>query len=299
MIKTSSMERNVDFRSGGLKLSAVLRIPTGMQQGETRPAFVVLHGFGSTKNAGNVIKPTEMLSALGYVTLRFDMRGCGGSEGKRGHVICLEQVEDTRSAISWLCEQPEVEPDRVGLLGSSFGAAVAVYTAGIDSRPACVISSGGWGNGERKFRGQHKTPEHYGQFLAMLEAGRKHKEATGQSLQVSRYAIVPIPEHLRNHVVHGSIQTFPVDTAQSMFDFRADDVVGNISPRPIIFLHSSEDSVTPTEQSIAMFDRAGLPKDLHLFGETDHFMFDESNMRVRTVVTDWLNRFFPVRIAEN
>jgi uncharacterized protein len=113
-----------------------------------------------------------MLSALGYVTLRFDMRGCGESEGKKGHVICLEQVEDTRSAISWLCEQPEVEPERVGLIGSSFGAAVAVYTAGIDSRPACVISSGGWGNGERKFRGQHKTTELYEQFLAMLEAGR-------------------------------------------------------------------------------------------------------------------------------
>jgi hypothetical protein len=28
-------------------------------------------------------------------------------------------------------------------------------------------------------------------------------------------------------------------------------------------------------------------------------MFDESNMRVRAIVTDWLNRFFPVRIAEN
>jgi len=67
----------------------------------------------------------------------------------------------------------------------------------------------------------------------------------------------------------------------------------------VIFLHSSDDSVTPTEQSIAMFDRAGLPKDLHLFSETDHFMFDESNMGVRAVVTDWLNRFFPVRIAQN
>jgi dipeptidyl aminopeptidase/acylaminoacyl peptidase len=296
---TSAMERNVYFRSGGLNLSAVLRIPDGMQPGERRPAFVVLHGFGSTKNAGNVTRPTEMLSALGYVTLRFDMRGCGESEGKKGHLICLEQVEDTRSAISWLCEQTEVEPERIGLLGSSFGAAVAVYTAGIDTRVACVISSGGWGNGERKFRGQHKTAELYEQFLAMLEAGRKHKEATGQSLQVSRYDIVPVPEHLRNHVVHGSIETFPVDTAQSMFDFRPEEVVGNISPRPVMFLHSSEDSVTPTEQSIAMFNRAGLPKDLHLFAETDHFMFDESNGRVLAVVTNWLNKFFPVRIAQN
>ena len=294
MSMTSAMERNVYIHSGRLKLSAVLRIPDGMQPGERRPAFVVLHGFGSTKNAGNVIRPTEMLSALGYVTLRFDMRGCGESEGKKGHLICLDQVEDTRSAISWLCEQAEVEPERIGLLGSSFGAAVAVYTAGIDTRAACVISSGGWGNGERKFQGQHKTTELYEQFIAMLEAGRKHKEATGQSLQVSRYDIVPIPERLRNHVVHGSIETFPVDTAQSMFDFRPEEVVAKISPRPVMFLHSSEDSVTPTEQSIAMFERAVLPKDLHLFAETDHFMFDESNGRVLAVVTNWLNKFFPV-----
>jgi hypothetical protein len=48
-----------------------------------------------------------------------------------------------------------------------------------------------------------------------------------------------------------------------------------------------------------MFDRAGLPKDLHLFAETDHFMFDESNRRVHAAVSDWLNKFFPVRVAQN
>jgi hypothetical protein len=39
------MERNVSFRSGSLKLWPAARIPHGMQQGERRPAFVVLHGF--------------------------------------------------------------------------------------------------------------------------------------------------------------------------------------------------------------------------------------------------------------
>lgn len=203
-----------------------------------------------------------MLSALGYVTLRFDMRGCSESEGKKGHVICLEQVEDTRSALSWLCEQPEGEPERVGLLGSSFGAAVpSIQPVSIPGRLESFPPEDG-ATASENFAGN--TTEPYEQFLAMLEAGRKHKAATGQSLQVARYAIVPIPEHLRNHVVQGPLETFPVDTAQSMFDFRAEDVVENVSPRPVIFLHSSEDSVTPTEQSITMFNRAGLPKDLHL-----------------------------------
>ena len=43
-----------------------------------------------------------MLTGLGYVTLRFDMRGCGESDGEFGRIICLEQVEDTKAAHAWL-----------------------------------------------------------------------------------------------------------------------------------------------------------------------------------------------------
>jgi hypothetical protein len=41
------------------------------------------------------------------------------------------------------------------------------------------------------------------------------------------------------------------------------------------------------------FKRAGKPTDLHLFAETDHFMFAEDNVRVLTVVREWLARYFP------
>ena len=51
--------------------------------------------------------------------------------------------------------------------------------------------------------------------------------------------------------------------------------------------------MTPTEQSIEIFKRAGQPCDLHLFAETDHFMFAETNTRVRSVLFDWLDRYFP------
>jgi len=52
--------------------------------------------------------------------------------------------------------------------------------------------------------------------------------------------------------------------------------------------------VTPTEQSVALFQHAGQPCDLHLFAETDHFMFAEDNIRVIEIVKSWLGRFFPV-----
>jgi alpha-beta hydrolase superfamily lysophospholipase len=294
---TTASETRVKFASDGLQLSGIVRVPEGAVQGERLPAFIVLHGFGSNKNAGNVLAPQDMLSVMGYVTLRFDMRGCGESEGERGRVICLDQVADTRNALTFLAAHPQVNPERIALIGSSFGAAVSLYTAGVDTRVAAVISSGGWGHGERKFRRQHPTPAGWARFTAMLEQGRRYRDRTGKSLMVPRYDIVPIPEHLRKNVVANSIQEFPAETAQSMFDFRAEDVIANVAPRPVLLLHSAEDSVTPTEQSIELFRHAGQPTDLHLFAETDHFMFAEGNERVRAVIADWLATYFPAKAS--
>src|SRR6202158_166501 len=270
-------EEAVSFPSAGLTLSGVVHVPSGMRPGERRAAFLVLHGFGSNKTSSNTMQPTKVLGDLGYVVLRFDMRGCGESEGEPGRVICLEQVEDTRSALSFLARHPAVDPARIGVIGSSFGGAVAVYTGGVDERVAAVVSNGGWGHGERKFRGQHPTPEAWARFTAMLEEGRAHRERTGESLMVSRYDIVPIPQHVRDNLARQSeemftanpVEMFPAETAQSMFDFRAEDVVGRIAPRPLLLIHSASDSVTPPEQSIEMFRRAGPPSELHLFGGLD------------------------------
>jgi hypothetical protein len=80
-----------------------------------------------------------------------------------------------------------------------------------------------------------------------------------------------------------------------MFDFRANEVVGKIAPRPLLLLHAANDSVTPTEQSIGLFQHAGkLTTELHLLNDVDHFMFSHENTRVITLIRDWLGKYFPV-----
>ena len=290
-------ETSVSIASAGLRLAGTLRLPHGLARGERRAAFMVLHGFGSNRSSSNVLQPSKVLNDLGYVTLAFDMRGCGESEGEHGRVICLEQVEDTRNALSFLARQAGVDPTRIGVIGSSFGGAIAVYTGGIDERIAAVVSNGGWGDGERKFRGQHRSPQEWARFTAMLREGREHRARTGKSLMVPRYDIVPIPPHLRNNLAGNSIESFPAETAQSMFEFRADEVVGRIAPRPLLLLHAANDSVTPTEQSIELFKRAGQPCELHLISDADHFMFAESNARVWELLRGWLADYFPAIAA--
>jgi pimeloyl-ACP methyl ester carboxylesterase len=296
-------ETIVGIASAGLRLHGALGAPADLRPGEKRAAFLVLHGFGTNSESEGVRQSTRVLSEFGYVTLRFDMRGCGKSEGEFGRVICLEQVEDLGNALELLARQPAVDPDRIGVIGSSFGGAVAVYAAGTNPRIAAVISNGGWGHGERKFRGQHPTPEAWAKFTAMLEEGRAYRARTGKSLMVPRDAIVPIPPHVRERLdkqkvemlAANAVEMFPAETAQSMFDFRAEDVVGKIAPRPLLLIHAANDSVTPTEQSIALFERAGQPAELHLFSGVDHFLFNENSARVWNVLRGWLDTYFPAR----
>lgn len=292
------MREKLTFMSDGLKLSGVLHVPDKRPKDVRLPAFLVLHGFVGSKDESHAEIQALMLEEMGYAAFRFDMRCCGESGGERGQVRCFDQVADTKNALTFISSRPEIDPKRIGVIGHSFGAAVAVYTAGVDDRVACVISSCGWGHGERKFQGQHPTPEAWARFTGLLEKGRMHKRETGKSMWISRFDAVPIPESLRKNLSPKALMEIPVETAQSMYDFRAEDVVGNIAPRPLLLLHTADDSITPTEQSLRMFEKAGMPTELVLLTGTSHFPLAPADApRTKVVVKCWLDKFFPTSLG--
>ena len=290
------MQEQVTIQSDGIPLSAVLHIPDGRNASERLPAFLVLHGFIGSKDDSHAEIQAKMLEGWGYAALRLDFRGCGDSGGKRGYILCEDQVADTRNALAWLAERSEIDAQRIGVIGHSFGAAVAVYTGGVDKRVAAVISSCGWGHGQRKFQGQHPG-EKWQKFTDMLARNREHKAKTGESLKVSRWDVVPIPEHLRKNLSSKAQMELYADTAQSMYEFCAEEVVANIAPRPLLLLHTADDQVTPTEQSIRMFERARMPTELYLITGESHFPLAGSGQPARDIIKGWLDRFFPVSAA--
>lgn len=286
---------HVTFTSDGLRLSALLHLPEGLKPGERRPAFVVMHGFGGSNQGGQGAWAAKALTRWGYVCLQFEFRGCGDSEGERGRIICLEEVADAGNAITYLATRPEVDPKRIGLCGSSLGAAVAIHAAGSDERAACVISQGGWGNGARKFRDQHKGAE-WDRFMSQLTDGIRTRETTGKSLLVPRFDVVPVPPKIREYITGDpkSSMAFPAETPLSMYLFQPEEMIGRIAPRPVLLLHGAGDSVTPAAESMELFKRANPPVELHLVDGADHFMFADENPRVVRLVKDWVDRYFPL-----
>ncbi len=93
-------EEVVSFQSAGLRLHGVLSVPDGVRAGRTaRGVSGAARLRLQQRRARPASRRRKCSSDFGYVTLRFDMRGCGKSEGEFGRVICLEQVEDTGSAL--------------------------------------------------------------------------------------------------------------------------------------------------------------------------------------------------------
>jgi alpha/beta superfamily hydrolase len=88
--------------------------------------FVVCHPhplYGGDMDNPVVIRSAEVAQAAGYVTLRFNFRGAGGSEGV--HDKGRGEQEDVRAAMAALASHLPAG-SRIGVMGYSFGAAMAV-----------------------------------------------------------------------------------------------------------------------------------------------------------------------------
>jgi alpha-beta hydrolase superfamily lysophospholipase len=287
------MEQRITFTSAGTTLAGVIHTPAGAKAGERRPAVVICHGFGGHKDGPQQLWTATKLAEWGYVALRFDFRGCGESGGRRGWVIAQEQVDDVKEAVSYMQSRGDVDPQGIAVSGTSFGAAVAIYAAGVDPRIAAVMSQGGWADGTSIAQTQHPTPEKWQAYIDRVETARRKSAETGKTQYLHRYDIVPVPERLRAFIDERSIFEFPVETALTKFYFRPGDVIGNIAPRPVLLLHAANDSVTGAKGSLELFARSKPPTELHLLTDVDHFMYGEEDSRIDNLVHDWLKKYFP------
>jgi len=83
-------------------------------------------------NNNVIMAVSSALVEKSIAAFMFNFRGVGSSQGNYGDGIA--EQEDVAAAISWLISQPAVDGDRVGLLGYSFGATVALPVACTDER---------------------------------------------------------------------------------------------------------------------------------------------------------------------
>jgi dipeptidyl aminopeptidase/acylaminoacyl peptidase len=115
--------QRVGFAVAGTQIEGVLHLPDG----ETIGGVVVLPGRGGTM--ADTAYLCDALAAAGIAALRFTFRVDGDA---------LSGLADAGGAIRLLRAHPAI-PQRAGILGWSFGGAVAAMAAGRDSRIRAAV----------------------------------------------------------------------------------------------------------------------------------------------------------------
>ena len=100
---------------------------------------LVIPGGGS--NRMGPLRHAKMLERQGYGVLVYDARGLGHSEGTPNS-YGWDWDKDIDAALNYLKGRDEVDPSRIGALGLSTGADMAVDAAGRRSDIAAVVADG-------------------------------------------------------------------------------------------------------------------------------------------------------------
>jgi dienelactone hydrolase len=161
--------KEVAYYSDGMACYAKIFFPKGFSATGKTPGVVLAQGWAGTHFS--IEKYGARFAERGLVAMVIDYRGWGSSDGfisqaqatvskgdseptrddkritntktdvvlKRTRLIPMKQVEDYRNAISYLQGEPGVDPDRIGVWGSSFAGGNVIVTAALDSRVKAVV----------------------------------------------------------------------------------------------------------------------------------------------------------------
>lgn len=127
----------VSFKNSlGFELSGVLLVPPS---GGPPPVVVFAHGWGSGKDSPRNTAVADALRAEGFAAFLFDFTGHGQSEGTLKESTRAQQVDDLGTAFDLVETLGEVDRNRLGVVGASSGAAVALLRAAEDTRIRALV----------------------------------------------------------------------------------------------------------------------------------------------------------------
>jgi uncharacterized protein len=256
------------YYSDGQRVSATLQFPPGGTSLRRHPAIILCPGLASVKEM-HFAGIASALNSKGYATMAIDYRGFGESEGRRGVLIPMGHVDDIINAVTYLSIRDDVEPGRIGVLGSSFGGAVAIVAAALDQRIRALVASVTIGDCERWLRGQRSWWQ-WKELLRRMDADRRSRVVSGRagSIDISNLMNVD-PTWAETVDLKGRLEKYPtwspkisMESLEHILAFKPEQYVHLISPRGVLLVAASEDNLVPPDEIRRIYAKAGDPKKL-------------------------------------
>ncbi len=146
---TSAFRReNVQFVSGKELCAAWVYRPTNAplrpaasaSKSSLYPAMILAHGLGGFKEMG-LDRFASVFTELGIICVVFDYRHFGESGGQPRQLLDINlQLQDWDAALDYTSRLDDVDKERIGIFGTSFGGGHVISVAAKDKRVKAVIS---------------------------------------------------------------------------------------------------------------------------------------------------------------
>ena len=295
---------SVSFYSEGVRLEGDLYRPKGADADELRAGIVLCHGYTGVKSL-YLPDNARVLTEAGYVVLTFDYKGWGASEGPRTRLAPFSRVADVQAALTYLGTRPGVDPTHLGLYGTSYGGATAIWAAALDERVRCVVSVVGIGDGRRWMRSVRR-PDEWHDLLEHAREDREQAVISGESMPAERdeilmqdraSAALSAAQRANNP---DAVSTVPASFIDETLSFHADWVVGKIAPRPLLIITTEDDRLVPPEESQSLYDHAGEPKKLIVLKGYGHYdVYAEPALgEVMAATLSWYRAHLPAQALD-
>jgi fermentation-respiration switch protein FrsA (DUF1100 family) len=209
-----------------------LRLAAWSVPGPRPDALILIHGIRN--NRDDALPVARDLRARGYNLLLLELRAHGQSEGDTS-TLGVREVEDVRAALTFLQQQPGVDPQRVGIWGKSLGSSVALMGAAALPELRAVAADSAFASARWLIEHQLGTlialPDWFGPAvlaLGGLEAG------------ISPDAVAPV------------------------------EAARQLGSRPLLVIHGGRDELFYPENARLIMDAASGPKQLWMEPEAGH-----------------------------
>lgn len=222
-------------------------------KGTVRGTLIYLHGVADCKIDG--LRFAKLMHDKGYNVFLYDARRHGNSDGS----FCtfgFYEKHDVLRIIDYLLSRTDIHPGKIGLFGTSMGAAVAIQAAALDKRIAAIVAENSFATLRTIFDDYQKR-------------------------------MIKLPFHyLRNMVIVRS---------ELLAKFKATDVSPLDSVRkihiPTLFVYGTNDRHINYQYSLLLHENANQPKEiLAVEGASHTDIWDVAGQRYEQKLIDFFGK---------
>jgi uncharacterized protein len=223
--------------------------------------IILCHGF--TGRQDDLLPLVATLNGAGFNVLTYNSRHPLEGEGVYTTFGVLEQ-HDLMSAVDYVSDRPDIDPNRIGVYGLSLGAATVILAAAQDERIRATVAEAGYSDAD------NVIADSYERYIGL-----------------PAFPFAPVTRMVAEW-----------RTGLRMKDAQPIDYIGAMSPRPILLIHGLADESIPPDHTERLYGAAAEPKTLWLVPDAGHGAVQSTagevyDTLVLTFFDQWLRRWHP------